>query len=126
MSDSETASIASSLQATVSKPAQTAPVAGRQEAAAGGKVSPAEATAELTSEQVVDAVNNITDHIQHLSRSLQFVVDDQTGDTVVTVSDRETGEVVRQIPSEEVMAMARYLAENDPDPVRGLLMNSKG
>ncbi|MEZ5480959.1 MAG: flagellar protein FlaG [Porticoccaceae bacterium] len=39
--------------------------------------------------------------------------------------DSETSEIVRQIPSEEVLAISRYITEYAPDPVKGLLMNSE-
>jgi flagellar protein FlaG len=42
-------------------------------------------------------------------RSLSFRVDEASGRTVITVLDATTQEVVRQIPSEEVLALARAL-----------------
>jgi flagellar protein FlaG len=38
-------------------------------------------------------------------------VDDNTGDTVIVVKDRQTDEVVRQIPSEDVLQLAQKLLE---------------
>ena len=40
-------------------------------------------------------------------RSLRFRVDEASGRTVITVLDATTHEVVRQIPSEELLALAR-------------------
>jgi len=91
-----------------------------------GKVSPQEAEQKIEAEDVAKAVSEITDYVQSISRDLQFQVDKQTGSTIVTVLDHETKEVIRQIPSEEVVAMARFIAENAPDPVKGLLMNGEG
>ena len=71
-------------------------------------------------------MSNITDYVQSISRDLQFKIDEHVGSTVVTVLDHETQEVIRQIPSEEVVAMARHIAEQAPDPVKGLLMNGEG
>jgi flagellar protein FlaG len=42
-------------------------------------------------------------------RSLIFRVDEASGRTVITVLDATTQEVVRQIPSEEVLVLARAL-----------------
>jgi flagellar protein FlaG len=91
-----------------------------------GKVSPQETQPKVDAEKVEKAVSDISDYVQNFSRDLQFQVDKQTGTTIVTVLDHETKAVIRQIPSEEVVAMARHIAENAPDPVKGLLMNSEG
>ena len=98
----------------------------RQNVAESGKISPQAALSDVTSEEVVEAVSDISDYVQNISRELQFKVDDELGRTIITVIDKETDEVVRQIPSEEIVAMARSIAENAPDPVRGLLMNGEG
>ncbi|MCB1666988.1 MAG: flagellar protein FlaG [Pseudomonadales bacterium] len=113
---------------SLSKQASTeAPAAmtSRQEVPSSGNVLPPEPTAEVTREDVVEAVSNITSFVQNITRDLQFQVDDVTGGTVVTVLDSETSEIVRQIPSEEVLAISRYITEYAPDPVKGLLMNSE-
>jgi flagellar protein FlaG len=40
---------------------------------------------------------------------LSFRVDESSGRTVITVLDATTREIVRQIPSEEVLALARAI-----------------
>lgn len=105
---------------------KTNAVNGRQDLPDSGKVSPQESKPEVDTEEVLQAVSDISDYVQNISRDLQFQVDKQTGSTIVTVLDHETQEVIRQIPSEEIVAIARHLAENAPDPVKGLLMNSEG
>jgi flagellar protein FlaG len=55
------------------------------------------------------ALGDLSTHVQNLHRSLQFSVDKGSGETVVRVVDSETKEVIRQIPSEEVLAMAARL-----------------
>jgi flagellar protein FlaG len=42
-------------------------------------------------------------------RGVEFHVDSGTGLTVISVVDRATGEVVRQIPEDVVIRIARYL-----------------
>lgn len=64
------------------------------------------------------AVSQINDHVQNLQRNLQFTVDDLTGKDIVTVIDRESEEVIRQIPSEEALQLARRLAESREDGVQ--------
>ena len=55
------------------------------------------------------ALNNLSVHVQNLQRSLQFTVDQNSGDTVVKIVDAETHETIRQIPSEELLAIAERL-----------------
>lgn len=66
--------------------------------------------------QLQDAVNRVSDLVRMMKRDLEFSVDESTGRTVVKVLDAESGEVVRQIPPEEVLAVAENLEE-----VRGML-----
>lgn len=61
-----------------------------------------------TLDEVVSDMNNL---VRELHRELQFSIDDESGETVIKVIDSETDEVVRQIPSEEVVRMRRHLQE---------------
>ena len=98
----------------------------RQEMSGGGKVSPQKVGPEVTRETVMEAVSDISDYVQNISRELQFQIDDDIGSTIITVLDRTTGDIIRQIPSEEVVQLARYIAENGSDSSKGLLLDSKG
>lgn len=74
-----------------------------------------EGKAQAQTESVVrldTAVTQINDHVQNLQRSLQFTVDEASGKDIVTVLDKETEEVIRQFPSEEVLEIARLLRED--------------
>jgi flagellar protein FlaG len=51
-------------------------------------------------------IEKLNDYLRQNSRNLQFRYDDSSGRTVITVIDAGTGDVVRQIPSEELLAMA--------------------
>jgi flagellar protein FlaG len=126
MSDSAVSTTQLSLVSRPTSTATTNAVNQRQEVSQSGKVSPQQAEPQIDAEDVAKAVSEISDYVQNISRDLQFQVDKQTGSTIVTVLDHETKEVIRQIPTEEVVAMARFIAENAPDPVKGLLMNGEG
>ena len=66
------------------------------------------ATAE--SRQSVDkAIAHLNDYVQSIQRDLEFSVDEGSGATVVRVIDRTTKEVVRQIPSDVALSLARNL-----------------
>lgn len=58
---------------------------------------------------VAQAVQEIRSYVQTLQRDLQFEVDLELGRTVISVVDRETKEVIRQIPPEEAVERARRL-----------------
>ncbi len=45
---------------------------------------------------------------------LEFSVDKDTGVTIIKVLDVETGEVIRQIPPEEVLAFMKEFEKNGP------------
>ena len=126
MSDSAVTMTQLSLVQNTVKTAGPSALGGRQDVSDSGKVSPQASAPKLDAEDVAKAVSDISDYVQNISRDLQFQVDNHTGGTIVTVLDHETKEIIRQIPSEEVVAMARYIAENAPDPVKGLLMNGEG
>lgn len=64
---------------------------------------------EPSDETLDKALGSLSAHVQNLHRSLQFSVDKGSGETVVRVVDSETKEVIRQIPSEEVLAIAERL-----------------
>lgn len=68
---------------------------------------------------VADAVERIRTHVQSLQRNLDFSVDDSTGQVVVQVLDGDSGKVVRQIPSEEILRLAERL-----DEMRSLLFEA--
>jgi len=96
----------------------------RQELPSDGNGLPIENTSSPSEEEVVQAVTQIADYVQSISRDLQFRVDEQIGTTVITVVDSETDEIIRQIPAEEAVSLARYIAEVRSGENKGLLMNS--
>ncbi len=71
-------------------------------------------------EQVKQAVQKIQGTVNNLAQNLQFSIDEDTGKTIIKVMDVHTEEVIRQIPTEEAVEIARTL-----DKVQGLLFNGK-
>lgn len=67
---------------------------------------PREPAAPLTLEEAVDTLSA---HMQSLQRNLQFSVDAEAGRTVVKVIDSATGDLIRQIPEETALDLARRL-----------------
>jgi len=76
-----------------------------------------EQQAQQPEEDVHVAVSQINDYVQNLQRNLQFTVDEVTGKDVVTIIDSESKEVIRQLPSEEALELARRLQENRDEGV---------
>ncbi|MEO0435480.1 MAG: flagellar protein FlaG [Pseudomonadota bacterium] len=81
--------------------------------------------------RVAQAARDINEYIQSVSRSLQISVDDDLGQTVITVLDSETDEIVRQIPAEEILEIARFLSlqQSDVEPpqsLQGVLIDREG
>ncbi|NOX52678.1 MAG: flagellar protein FlaG [Gammaproteobacteria bacterium] len=67
---------------------------------------------EITRTQSVDvAVAKLNDYAQSLQRDLRFSVDRELGRAVVSVIDRTTQEIIRQIPNETALQLARNLKD---------------
>lgn len=86
----------------------------RQINAADGNILPGEANAAtdksaVTETQLSHAVSALNRHAQDVQRELEFKVDEELNRVIITVKDAQTEEVIRQIPPEEVVNMARHL-----------------
>jgi len=62
-------------------------------------------------EDLEKAVDDIRDFVQSSQRQLDFSIDDSTGRVVVKVIATESGEVIRQLPSETALKLAQSLSE---------------
>ncbi len=56
-------------------------------------------------------VTDLASQVQRVFRDIELNVDPENGEVVVRVRDRATGEVVRQIPAEEMLRLARFMRE---------------
>jgi flagellar protein FlaG len=80
---------------------------------------------EQEMEQAVqESVEKLNDFISPYVTALQFSVDKDAGKLVVKVMDTETKEVIKQFPSERVLAIARALSEA-MDKLEGLLVEQE-
>ncbi|CAI4171667.1 Flagellar biosynthesis protein FlaG [Alteromonas macleodii] len=77
--------------------------------------------------QLDEAVKKVSDFLSAQNRDLLFNVDEQTQRTVVTVKDSSSGEVIRQIPSEEILKLADRIQELQQDVGNsiGIFINSE-
>jgi flagellar protein FlaG len=79
---------------------------------------------EVKPAELEGAVRDLNDYVQNLQRSLQFNIDEDSGHTIIRVVDANTDEVIRQIPSEEVLALARHIRSMD-EGEQGLFLQEK-
>ena len=74
-----------------------------------------------------ETVAQVNQHLQLAQTDLKLQVDGASGRTVFQVVQQGTGEVVLQIPSEEILAMSRRMRElGDQAGSSGALLDRKG
>lgn len=89
------------------KPIATAPV---EQKAQAEKVLPAANTNVSTSQTELDnSIEQIQVMMDLRQRSVQFTTDNESGTNVVKVVDSESGDVIRQMPAEELLSFMRNL-----------------
>lgn len=93
------------------------PIGARQELPPAVKSSPPEPALPVTPEDLDRAIRELNDYVQSLKRTINFEIDESSGRAIVRVLDQQTGELIRQIPSEEALAIARHL-----DAVQGVIV----
>ena len=98
-------------QAKVNRQATSLPAQNRETGAADQ---------EAVRERLEDSVSQLKDLVQSVQRDLQFSIDDFSGRTVITVLDSKTEEIIRQIPSDEVLALAKNIAS-----MKGVLFSAE-
>ncbi len=107
------------LRPTAAAPSPAAPivVAGKlAQAPAVSDAAPPQSAKALqrpepapSAEQVDEALESINSALQARSQDLEFSIDKDSDRTVVTVTDKDTKEVIRQMPTREAMEIAKAL-----------------
>jgi len=77
-----------------------------------GQPAPVVETADIS-----ETVSEINSLIRSVQRDLAFNVDQDSGRTVIRVIDSESGELIRQIPSEDLLAIATHHRDFREDTV---------
>lgn len=103
----------SSKSAPVQSPKELTPAKSAQESAKSTQK-------EITREVLDAATKKVQSFVEAKTSELQFAVDDASGVQVVRVFDKGTKELIRQIPSQEVVEMAAALEQ-----IQGLLLKQK-
>lgn len=118
---------ASNSPSGVSRPAPV-PVRATGDVAVQKPAPEAQAEAQqqpVNREELTSALRQLSSHVQNVQRNLNFSIDEDSGRMVVKVIDAESEEVIRQIPPEEMLAVARRLRELSDERATGLLVQSK-
>lgn len=77
-------------------------------------------TKDEANKRLEQSVSQLNDLVQSVQRDLQFSIDEFSGDTVIKVLDTKTEEVIRQIPSEEVLALTKNI-----ESLKGVLFSAE-
>jgi flagellar protein FlaG len=96
--DSKVVNLENRIGANVAKPVQVQETKETQEVDQNG-----------FKERLENSVSRLNDLADSVQRDLQFTIDDDSGETVITVLDTKTAEIIRQIPSKEVLALAQNI-----------------
>lgn len=72
--------------------------------------------------EIMEAVTEIADSGRFLNRRLQLEVEEELEIIVAKVVDKESGDVIRQIPPEELVALSKRIKEHLEE---GLLINEQ-
>ncbi len=81
--------------------------------------------------RISEAVTRINEIVQSVQRDLSFNLDEDSGKTIIRVVDSGSGELIRQIPSEEALAIALQLRDLQKETVsegeigQGLLFSDR-
>ncbi|WP_423839730.1 flagellar protein FlaG [Vibrio mytili] len=81
----------------------------------------AESRQELNREEREKMVAQMNEFVSSINKGLAFRVDEESGKDVVTIYEARTGDVIRQIPDEEMLVVLRRLAEHTANS--GLLVD---
>ena len=102
----------------------------RNDVSVSGNDVPAESRVvqEVSESSLNTAVDELAHYAQSISRDLEFTIDKDLDKTIITVYDTDSEEVIRQIPSEEVLKLAKQLdaiLSEANQQVSGILVEEK-
>ena len=109
VSGSSDPAAAKAAAGSVSLPVDSNSVDGKSAASAARKADEAKDKPSL--QEVIELSEKLNENVQRIQRDLNFTVDEHLGEIVVKVIDRGTQEVIRQIPSEEMLSLSRNIEE---------------
>lgn len=96
-------------------------VRARQQESAETAMAQAKQRQRLNEEQLAKMVEQMNEFVKSINKGLSFRLDRESGREVVTIYEASTGDIIRQIPEEEMLEVLRRLAR-EQDHRSGLLM----
>lgn len=75
---------------------------------------------EISPEQLEMVAQQLQDFVGEMNKGLEFLVDKDSGRDVIKVIDKDSGDLIKQYPSEEVLSLVSKLSE-----AAGTLVNEK-
>jgi len=73
-----------------------------------------------STEEIKKDLDAVNDQLKAMNRSIQFSIDNTTNEVIVKIVDQNTGEVIRQIPPENMVKIRDSLAN-----MTGLIVEKK-
>ena len=109
------------------------PVVSAKEVAADLEKARSDASQAIASsaDEVRQAAESLRVSVKRVEPALKITVDEAVDIPVVTVVDQGSNKVIRQIPNEEVVALARFMESQNFDDyssksaLRGVLLNDR-
>ena len=84
----------------------------------------------LSMQEVRAAAESLRQSISSVTPALKVDLDDALDAPIVTVTDRDTNELIRRIPSEDLISLARFVERQTADSeitaekIKGVLLNA--
>ena len=105
------------------KPARDIKRSRQRKVAAVGNIDASVATRNTLTDhhETYTVVSQIQNYVQHIKRKLEFTIDDETGESIVQVHDKESGEIIRQLSASDLIDSAHITKNN----AKGLLIKTK-
>ncbi len=97
------------IEKVVQRAAQPAKPAVAEAVERPARQAPAAPPVEIR--KIESVTRQIDSFLRSINKSLQFRVDQATGEMFVTIRDEETGEVIRQVPGEDALRIAQRIED---------------
>ena len=93
--------------------------------AMGSTLDKAQVLSDEEKVKVSEAIVHVESYMQSHQRTLNFKMAEEDNRVIITVIDRETKEVIRQIPPEDVVRISDAITSGDVLASGGILIQSK-
>lgn len=105
------AAVSAPLERPVSQPEPAVQVTGAAKAELGGDAAGHQPGNSAQPPENADALDKVNQAMQNWDTGLRFEMDEDAQRLVVSIVDNETGEVIRKVPSEAVLKVAKMIIQ---------------